>query len=572
MENIVIELAQEKSTNIRNDGDWSTDLSNKNILLEEGDQLSSKNVFLDTVSTSDGKVKIDQDLTLTVGVCQYITSWITNSDYVYDPAGSPVPNGDNYFKTRFKVLPTPGTGFSGYDTFVSTEFEYSIDKTGGDSWGNFSAHYTYIDIHGVKQDVFIKVPEENRNNTLKVTVNVGVVVEENSLVWVNPNVGQANQTKFSKNNVTPISEGETVFSPEIETFQMTLPEGNYDPTELATVLSTQMSVNKKAGVADTNFVKSAFLTSSDELDGNQLFMRATGNQTIRILDSGDPLGTGTKYWTGANQIQWKYDDNTKLFSLNFFHFPILDSTSGKDISVRYFYEGNNSASDILTATTHSGCILQSLTAQKADGTYTEFWNEILGFDLGTIIPTHTSLETNDLANFQPRAFTPRYDLTPGQNLVNGYVGLDSAVQKSATFYKVPTTLPLESTIENTNPIFAATSFENILLTTSHFLVELNSTFVNNFVSQNVSRGNIQSIVSRYYGYEQFTSSEGAGSITYIHKGEPVYIKTIGCRILQPDLSLATLGSRNHIYLQIVKPDREAEAQAQAQAQAQAKKK
>ena len=565
MENIIIELSQEQSENVRGDGDWVSNLSDKNILINEGDELSVNSIFLDTVSSTDGKVKIPEELTLTVGVVQYMTSWRSNSDFVYDPAGSPIPNSHNYFKSRFKTLPTPGTGFSGYFTLNSVEFEY--DGSGGENFGGFSAHFTYIDIHGVHQNTFLKVPEENKDRTNSVTVPSGIVFEENSLIWVNIKEGKSFATETGTIKKTPISEGETVFSLEIENFVMTLPAGDYDPAQLATFLSTQMSVNKQIGVSDTNFVKSAFMSSSEEIDTNQLFVRFDGSQTLEILKSGDPSSSSAKYWSGANQIQWKYDENTKLFSLDFFHFPILDEEKGTEISARYFYESNNPASDILTATTNSGCVIQSLTAQTADGTYTNFWGNTLGFDVADMAPTVTTLETSDLANFQPRAFTPRLDLKVGINLVNGYVGLDSAVFKNGTsaggtqWYQVPTTLPLESTISNTNPIFAAKSFENILLTSSHFLVELNSTFVNNFVNETTTRGNIQSIVSRYYGYEQFTSSEGAGSITYVHKGAPVYIKTIGCRILLPDLTLATIGKRNHIYLQIIKPTQTAAIQA-----------
>jgi hypothetical protein len=115
-------------------------------------------------------------------------------------------------------------------------------------------------------------------------------------------------------------------------------------------------------------------------------------------------------------------------------------------------------------------------------------------------------------------------------------------------------VPFDSTITETNAILAEKSFQSIVLGSSHFLVELNSTFVNNFVNETAIRGNIQGIVSRYYGYDQYTSSEGQGAITYIHKGDPVYIKSIGCRILNPDLTLASLGKRNHIYLQVIKPD------------------
>lgn len=561
MENYILELSQQKSENVRSNGDWVTNLADKNIIIEEGDEVSVKNVFLDTVSQSNGKVNIDEDLTLTVGVNQYLTSWRDpNTDFIHDPVvASTVPTGYNYIKSRFRTLPNTGATFSGYNTLVSIEFEY--DGGGGEDWGDFSAHFTYIDIHGVTQNLHFTIPVENKDRTNSITLNAGVVIEIDSLVWVNRATGTYYKTTTGTIKQTPIAEGETIFSPETEYFQFTLPKGNYDPTQLASLLSTVMSANKKAGVRDADFVTSAFMAQSDEIDANQFFIRTDGEESLRILDSGDASSTGSKYWVGASQIQWVYDENTKLFSLNFCHFPILDSVNGTDISVRYFYEGLNTAGNIITVTTNGGCLINSLTAQKADGTYTEFWGDTLGFDLGGMTPIHTTEETTALANFQPKCFTPRFNLVAGVNLVNGFVGLDTAVFKNGThgggtqWYEVPTSLPFESTISTTNAIVAIKSFEDVLLTSSHFLVELNSTFINNFVNETETRGNIQSIVSRYYGYEQFTSSEGAGSISYIHSGQPVYIKSIGCRILMPDLTISDIGNRNHIYIQVIKANK-----------------
>ena len=95
MDNYILELSQQKSENVRQDGDWVTNLSDKNILIESGDEVSVKNVFLDTVSQSNGKVNISDDLTLTIGVNQYLTSWRDSStDFIHDPVvASSVPTG-----------------------------------------------------------------------------------------------------------------------------------------------------------------------------------------------------------------------------------------------------------------------------------------------------------------------------------------------------------------------------------------------------------------------------------------------------------------------------------------------
>ena len=60
------------------------------------------------------------------------------------------------------------------------------------------------------------------------------------------------------------------------------------------------------------------------------------------------------------------------------------------------------------------------------------------------------------------------------------------------------------------------------------------------------------IVSRFYQQDSFTSSiDGEGSFTYIHKGDPIQISNFGCRILNPNHSLAEgLKPNNSIFLQV----------------------
>ncbi len=230
---------------------------------------------------------------------------------------------------------------------------------------------------------------------------------------------------------------------------------------------------------------------------------------------------------------------------------MLDLASGENISIHYFASG----SDLLSTTTNSGCYIHCLTATNANGEFVDFWKGKLGFEVGDLVPPVTDVNKN-YASISPDAIImPTLDFTVGKNLVTGFGGLDTVVKKGGSWFEPPVTasLPIDSTINDTLGILANEAFERIILGSSHFLLELNSTFVNNFVSESVIKSNIQAIISRYYGYDQYTSSEGQGSITYIHKGDPVYIKNMSCRILNPDLTLASLGNKNHIYLQLIKP-------------------
>ena len=65
---------------------------------------------------------------------------------------------------------------------------------------------------------------------------------------------------------------------------------------------------------------------------------------------------------------------------------------------------------------------------------------------------------------------------------------------------------------------------------------------------------IQSIISKFYSQNSFTSSYSEGSIPYVHlSNEPLYINDFQVRILDPDNKLSrNIGENNSIFLEIVK--------------------
>ena len=63
--------------------------------------------------------------------------------------------------------------------------------------------------------------------------------------------------------------------------------------------------------------------------------------------------------------------------------------------------------------------------------------------------------------------------------------------------------------------------------------------------------NIQGLVNRYYSQNSYTSSDGS-NIEYTHRGEPMLLSSVGCRILNPDHTLATVGGDSTIFLMITK--------------------
>ena len=303
MENYILELSQEKSENVRNNGDWVSNLADKNIIIREGDEVQLKNVFLDTVSQSDGNINIEEDLTLSIGVVHYMYSWYASSDLEYDPnPGLIVPTGYRYLKCRYATTPSYGLGADApFQKLVSIEYEYN--GQGGEFWGSVTANYSYVDIHGVSQILHVKIPGNNKDRTGSYTASIGIIIETDSLKLLNPNELYNSRTEEDKINYDDVPSSKVVFTPEVETFTFTLPAGSYDPITLASILSTEMSVNKKAGVRDGNFVTSPFLNNSDDNDGAIRYVRTDGEQIIPIhLHQENLIGLVRNKYSGLMMI------------------------------------------------------------------------------------------------------------------------------------------------------------------------------------------------------------------------------------------------------------------------------
>ncbi len=87
----------------------------------------------------------------------------------------------------------------------------------------------------------------------------------------------------------------------------------------------------------------------------------------------------------------------------------------------------------------------------------------------------------------------------------------------------------------------------------YYKIEVGSKLFNNIAGDPNYNRSVSSIISKYYASGNFTSSYNEGSISYIHKGQPVTIDNFKCRILNSEGQLAgDVGNRNSIFLEITK--------------------
>ncbi len=92
----IIKLQQNESySNVINNGAYDVML-NKPLILEDGDVVQLKSVFLDTVSSSSGKIQLDEDVNCTVSVAKYFQNYDIDQDLkTYTPARAGADKVDN---------------------------------------------------------------------------------------------------------------------------------------------------------------------------------------------------------------------------------------------------------------------------------------------------------------------------------------------------------------------------------------------------------------------------------------------------------------------------------------------
>ena len=528
----IINLSQNSADVVVNNGDWTTILA-RDLILNEGDQLTLKSAFIDTTSTSDGKILINDDLTLIMDIGVYLRNWKT-ADKTYDSADVKYrPDGEFY------ILCNDASGESGTQKITEVE---ARGIAGDPNFGGFMSYWEYEDPQGNKRYYQEHIPKR-RGGGEPHKFYPNIIVKSDT--WTDVTDKKTELKAFTYFDVTKetITPETKIFYPDIERLQINLPKGSYSPQLLTEIINRECSKATQT-LINNDILDNPFLRQSQNIVASSVFIRNADADNIFTL-------TGPNdYLIGASQIDFNFNEETNFFSIDYLHLPMYDATSGTNIAIRYLETGDNlwfGASNV------GGAFFTHLSAIDSKGNYNDFFSDVLGFDKDnlTVQFQHVEKTYNTIGTVQSCIF----NLSEGLNITTGYNGLDSIIKKDPTdFDKIDSTTSIISSIQDTYSIKANKPFSDINISTSHFLVEISSTFTTNYINSTQQKNNINAIVSRYYGYSNFTASSGEGSVVYVHKGNPIYIKSLRCRILNPDLTLASIGDRNDLYLEIVQQD------------------
>ena len=304
---------------------------------------------------------------------------------------------------------------------------------------------------------------------------------------------------------------------------------------------------------------------------------------------------------GASFVEFDYKTDTNQFTIDFIHTPyytdpVPDSNTPAQIAVGYlsqrqFVDGTakGTPENLIPITKNGGIVFQQLTSLDNQGGNTNFWTEVLGFNLSSdqeVVPellvSHQTLATADIptrpagygeaggvAYNVANAFKMVPPLKDGKNMTGGYFPMSAStdlVGSNATSYWEPISMVLPA--DNTVPSpFLSTATDTINIQSNqvaigggskndggYFLVSVQGNFLTDYYSNN-QKENIVGIVSRYYEINSFTSGTSDDAVVYQHKGQPITLSDFKVRILTPSKELApNLGDGTSVFLEIIKAE------------------
>jgi hypothetical protein len=605
MSSSIIELRQQDATTVANNGDYTVNLGNS-LLLNDGDQIVIKNVYIDTKQDNKQTNRIvidDSNNEFSVMSTLYIKDYYQNADFLFndkDGSGIQHPDGYNYVLSY---------GFAGQPTARRL---IKMTIVGGNNTGeadSFDTSLIYNDPNGKEQKVGCRIEVTKHQKDVQVEINgspnlnlvykpqnIGVEFDPNTDVFFSSN------TVFDDNNVdlefdndgnilnvTGSSE-EIISGDAINpiTFQVTIPipHGSYEPESLAKLITDELSAQKftqirtkPINITQTNpiFVplqnpsediyvsqfptKSPFFTSQKQLQADadyatnglaQIFFTRHDGESIMQIDP----NSANDYIIGANQMSLVYDDSLNKFVFQQIHSPIF--TGAGDAVQNCVRVGETSGGNFFTATANSGVIF---TAPASIQTENLLFNH-MGFD-HTLFSASTQITTPANYNNLVNTKSLQYTLIEGQNITGALKSIDDFYKKDATTFNQSTPLAAgDIIVDNLNSIVGSATEGNggnAPLKFGYYLIEVGGlpyTHLTNSQKSNKRNQKIKSIVGRYYATQDYTEDGGAGSLAVTYSGVPQYIDSLEVRILNPDNSLATVGSDNTVFIEVIRANSE----------------
>lgn len=595
-------------------GNFTVDLKDKLLHIEDGDSILFKSAFIDTRDQNSGKILIDDsNNSFTIDIGLYLNNVRNVSDpasnqrtFFYPAAATNTDQPDGNMYILCESIDNSGAGALLKITEATIEFHES-DRIARGKIGGFHVCYNALDAKGQPLNVILSYPTST-------TVGKGVKIQareiEDGISYIFRSTGNlANDLKYDGTNSSSFTDNTTNFhrhygvdnpfdsiktenapagtelDPKIYSLPISLEKGHYQPSDLAKAITDQMiqAVNYPAGTPSTDKLRnklpqlnnanptanygnplsfptrSLALTSTKQIALDNLFYGYTNPANIiYVRDDGGAAFTQDpadplNYLVGANQIALEFNEDLEKFQFTSIHSSHYDGTNP---AVR-FIEVASGGSGSFISTQTGGIYLSSVS-----GGGMPLFRDVMGFGSGLFCNSFpkTAQNFNGLA---AGLQIPNFGIfEKGKNITSDLGGIDAAVQKSVDFTAnsgsdiIPTAEALKDQASATiglTPIIAEIPFSfTEEYNSGYYLIEIDG--IPHQDLYNFPNDKIQGVISRYYSAGSYTIMEGgAGGFNYLYKGKRFNVGGLIVKILDPQGNPITqLGSDNTIFLEIVR--------------------
>ena len=571
MSNIVIECRNKEAQNSIQNGDWTTVLP-ENIMLNPRDQVLIKSSFIDTQQSSTSKILIEEDINLKIDFGFYQVNY-TNTPvwYVDYNTGNQIVTGQD-LENRVLTYEQAGGG----NLVMVTEYSLISSKEGS---REATILFETRDGEGNPQNFEITIPPLGVNYAYEINELLGKLID--STFGIQPNIVLEEYGLKLNSFHTGATDGLKVMLPHIETKEIKLPKGNYDPDELVEYINKEFNQNESPG-------DSVFITQADALLQESRHIQSryhTGGNNTRDFTLSKVVGTDLPYkikimedyptiadtdndlFFGASQFEISFSQATKTYSIDYIHTPHYYQGN----AVVEFTESSLNTGQFTWVNKSGGIWIDRLYATTdSTGKPFDFWEGVLKFDVNSIQTKFTYADYSD-ATAGEMLIPQTSNLEDGKGTTGGLVTNDSALKKDYVIgtegdlsgFAVPSSdqigdgLFSSTDVTTTAGITGLSAIDNID-SFGYYLIEVKSQFKNDFLTPNNNFRAISQVVSRYYEVNSYTSGE-SGQIIYEHSGEPMLLQSFHCRILQSDKTVPKfIGDDNTIHIQIIKAPPETE--------------
>lgn len=535
-----IELKEKQGKSNDVNGSWYNILA-KPVYIEENDIISVDKVFVDSSPQNSQSIFIKNDMTIEFS-CYLYNNNITGTQKTYQD--STAVDGAKYIMCSKKSV-TPGD-LDGFEEVLNVGF-YSRRHEA--NWGGFTAFFNYIDTNNELAHhsiVVTQTPYEQQ--PFAITFPINIIAKKDTFVLTAPTLAEIYDlnTVYSPPTKGPIT-AEDIYTPIIQKKSIILKKGNYDPIFVAKHITDNIT---KSTFSPTNPAKpflpvqNPFLQSSGYIDvANTHFINceiAGGSFLFNVVPN-----TEAGMWFGSSQISLLFDSEQHFYwgSLH----TSLYSDQGQKITKFVPY-----LNQYIPVSSSGGIFINNIKCSDIENPNIPFFQNELGFDMGTLCP---KIKMTDTVINSVTSKVPILNLEAGVNFTEGLLSIDGGIQKNSASEVCPTTVSLENAIQDqTTQIYSqsvAGDLKNSV--TGYYQIEIGSTFHNEFIGDTVIKNNIQSIVSKYFTNNSYTSGESNSGIPYQHHGEPTQLKAFNIRVLDSNGNMAQdLGNDNTVILRITK--------------------